>query len=127
VILGVGVDLVSIPRIAQILRRHGERFARRILSSDEWPAYLAAARPERLLAKRFAAKEALAKALGTGLRPPMVFHAASVRHGPLGEPSLAVHGALARLLAERGIARLHLSLSDEQEATIALVVLESAE
>lgn len=123
-IFGIGVDLVSIPRVADIWQRHGERFARRILAQDEWPEFLAHPRPERLLAKRFAAKEAFAKALGTGIRPPMGFHDVSVGHGALGQPVLAAHGALARHLEALGVCRMHLSISDEHEATVAMVVLE---
>jgi holo-[acyl-carrier protein] synthase len=125
VIRGIGVDLVSIPRVAAVWQRHGDRFARRILSSDEWPAFAVARQPERLLAKRFAAKEALAKALGTGLRPPMGFQLVSIGHGALGEPVLSTHGVLAAHLQALGISRLHLSLSDEEDTTVAMVVLES--
>ncbi len=124
-ILGIGVDLVSIPRVAAVWQRHGERFARRVLSDREWPDYLASQRPERLLAKRFAAKEALAKALGTGVRGAMTFQAVSVLHDPLGAPALHLHGDLALQAQNRGIGRMHLSLSDEREATLAFVVLES--
>lgn len=124
-IRGIGVDLVSIPRVEAVWQRHGERFARRILGPGEWAEVQTATRPGRLLAKRFAVKEALAKALGTGLRPPMDFRLVSLAHGPLGEPMLATHGALARHLAALGVARLHVSLSDERDATVALVVLES--
>ena len=125
-IRGIGVDLVSIARVTGVWQRHGERFARRILSTAEWPEFQAAAHPERLLAKRFAVKEAFAKALGSGIRPPMSFQLVSVLHGALGEPVLSTHGALSEHLAARGIARLHLSLSDERDATVAMVVLESA-
>ena len=124
-IRGIGIDLVSIPRVTGVWSRHGERFARRILSVAEWPEFATASRPDRLLAKRFAAKEAFAKALGTGVRPPMSFQLVSVLHGAQGEPVLATHGRLAEHLAARGIARLHLSLSDERDATVAIVVLES--
>lgn len=126
-IRGIGVDLVSIPRIAEVLARHGERFARRILSPPEWSAFVAAERPERLLAKRFAAKEALAKALGTGLREPMGFQSVSIEHDALGKPALRVHGALQNYIEQRGIGAMHLSLSDEREATVAFVLLESQE
>jgi holo-[acyl-carrier protein] synthase len=125
VIRGIGIDLVSIARVAGVWERHGERFARRILSASEWPELAATRHPERLLAKRFAVKEAFAKALGTGVRPPMSFQLVSVLHGALGEPVLATHGALSDHLAARGIDQLHLSLSDERDATVAMVVLES--
>ena len=124
-IVGIGVDLVSIPRIAEIWQRHGQRFAQRILSAQEWPDLMASQVPERLLAKRFAAKEALAKALGTGIRGVMSFQAVSVQHDALGAPMLHLQEELAAFAAARGIGRVHLSLSDEREATVAFVVLES--
>ncbi len=124
-IRGIGIDLVSITRVAGVWERHGERFARRILSEAEWPEFVAAGHPERMLAKRFAAKEAFAKALGTGVRAPMSFQLTSVMHGALGAPVLETHGVLAEYLARLGITHLHLSLSDEREATVAMVVLES--
>ncbi len=125
-IVGIGTDLVAIPRMADIWQRHGERLARRILSAQEWPELVASRRPERLLAKRFAAKEALGKALGTGMRHPVVFEAISVTHDLLGAPGLALHAELQAFVQARGITRLHLSLSDEREAALAFVVLEAA-
>lgn len=123
-IRGIGVDLVSIPRVAEIWDKHGERFARRILTDSEWPLLLASTVPARFLAKRFAAKEAFSKALGTGIRPPMGFHCVSVQHNDLGQPHLLIHGDLESHLKEKGIAHMHLSLSDEKDAAVAFVVLE---
>lgn len=118
------MDLVSVPRIAKIWDKHGERFARRILTELEWPSFLSSPFPARLLAKRFAAKEAFSKALGTGIRPPMGFQSVSIQHNDLGQPQLLIHGDLEFHLQEKGIAHMHLSLSDEQEAAVAFVVLE---
>jgi holo-[acyl-carrier protein] synthase len=123
-IKGIGVDLVSIPRIAEIWDKHGERFAQRILTDVELPAFNSSHAPARLLAKRFAAKEAFSKALGTGIRPPMGFHTVSIQHNNLGQPQLLVHGDLVSYLEEKGITDMHLSLSDEVEAVVAFVVLE---
>lgn len=67
-ILGIGTDIVAVSRIRAVCERRGDRFARRILHAGEWPGYRDAADPARLLARRFAAKEAVAKALGTGFR-----------------------------------------------------------
>jgi len=124
VITGIGVDIVSIPRVAAIWERHGARFAQRILTELEWPTYTESSAPARLLAKRFAAKEAFSKALGTGIRPPMGFHSVSVQHDSLGQPQFMIHGDLALHLKQKGIAHMHLSLSDEKEQAIAFVVLE---
>lgn len=86
-ILGIGTDLVDIARMRAALDRHGERFARRILSPAEWPDWQASGDPARLLAKRFAAKEAFAKASGQGLRAPVTLGALAVTHDALGRPS----------------------------------------
>ncbi len=123
-IRGIGVDFVSIPRIAEIWEKHGERFARRILTDLEWPSFEATHAPARLLAKRFAAKEAFSKALGTGIRHPMGFHSVSIQHNDLGQPQFCIHGDLASYLKEKGIAHMHVSLSDEIESAVAFVVLE---
>lgn len=123
-IKGIGVDLISIPRVAEIWDRHGERFARRILTDYEWPSFATSTQPARLLAKRFAAKEAFSKALGTGIRPPMGFHSVSVQHNDLGQPQLMIHGDLQAHLNHQGIEHMHLSLSDEKESAMAFVVLE---
>jgi holo-[acyl-carrier protein] synthase len=122
---GIGTDLVAVARIAAMHARHGERLARRILAAQEWPDYAAATRPERLLAKRFAAKEALAKALGTGLRAPVTLGNIAVSHDALGRPAYVVSAPLADWLRARGIGRLHLSLSDEHEHALAFAIAET--
>lgn len=123
-IYGVGADLVEPGRVALLLEKYGERFARRVLSGTEWPAYQAAARPDLFLAGRFAAKEAFSKALGTGLRHPATLRAISVLQDRLGKPSLAFAPALECLLRERGIVGHHLTLSHERSLACAFVVLE---
>lgn len=123
-IYGIGADLVEPARVALLLEKYGERFARRVLSAAEWPAYQAAARRELFLAGRFAAKEAFSKALGTGLRHPATLRAISVLQDRLGKPFLAFAPALERLLRERSIVAHHLSLSHERSLACAVVVLE---
>ena len=88
-IAGIGSDLVEIDRIRTALARHGERFARRILSPAEWPDWASAHDPARLLAKRFAAKEAFAKAAGTGLAGPVAPCAPAHPPPPPGGPARA--------------------------------------
>lgn len=122
---GIGTDLVAVARIAAMHARHGERLARRILAESEWPEYAASATPERLLAKRFAAKEALAKALGTGLRAPVTLGNIAVRHDALGRPAYAVTAPLADWLRARGVGRLYLSLSDERDHALAFAIAEN--
>lgn len=122
-IYGVGTDIVRIERIEASLARHGERFARRILAPSEVAAYHAARHPARLLAKRFAAKEAAAKALGTGFRGGVGLRDIAVDHEPGGRPFLRFSGGADALCHTLGIAESHLSLSDEQEYAIAFVTL----
>jgi holo-[acyl-carrier protein] synthase len=126
-IYGVGVDIVDTARIEAALERFGERFAARILTTDELQDFAIAPRPGAFLAKRFAAKEAFGKALGTGIRAPAHLHAIRVVRDALGRPSLRFGHALDAWLRARGIARHHLSLSDERTAAVAVVVLETAD
>jgi holo-[acyl-carrier protein] synthase len=125
VILGIGVDLVTLPRIRAGLARFGPAYARRLLAADEYAGLAASHDPARYLAKRFAAKEAFAKAMGRGLRAPLSLRAVSLAHDPLGKPELRFAPALQTWLDTRGVARSHLSLTDEAEQIIAFVVVES--
>ena len=124
-ILGIGVDLVTVARMAGMIERHGDRLARRILAPGELDEYAAAQDKSRFLAKRFAAKEAVAKALGTGLRAPVTMDAIAVTHDDLGRPGLAFGADLQSWLAERRIGRPHLSISDERDHAAAFVVAEA--
>ena len=123
-IYGIGTDIVSTTRIEAALARFGERFAMRVLAPEEREAFLASEHPARFLAKRFAAKEALAKAIGTGLRHPVTLHGIHVVHDPLGRPGLGFGPELMEALQARGIRSHHLSISDEKDMAVAFVVLE---
>ncbi len=125
-IYGIGVDLVKVARLEKGLSRFGMHYADRLLAPEEHQEFFAATEPARFLAKRFAAKEAFAKAAGTGLRPPLQLRSLAVTHTPLGQPGLSFHPELAAWLRQRGIVGHHLSLSDEREYVIAYVVLEKA-
>ncbi|MDD3650647.1 holo-ACP synthase [Immundisolibacter sp.] len=125
-IAGIGVDIVSIARIARMLDLHGEHFARRLLAESELADYRAAPAPAAFMAKRFAAKEAFGKALGTGIAQGVTLPQIAVRHDAAGRPWLELSGAAAEHLARRGIVAWHLSLADEQEHAVAMVVLEQA-
>ncbi|NBD21550.1 holo-ACP synthase [Aquabacterium fontiphilum] len=127
-IAGIGTDLCDVRRIDAALRRHGLRFAQRILGPQEWAEFerrlaTSSARAHRYLATRFAAKEALAKAIGLGMRHPMGWQACEVVSDPLGRPALQCHGALAAWLAQRQW-QAHLSLTDEAHHALAFVVVE---
>lgn len=121
---GIGTDIVAVARMRGVHARHGERLAARLLSRTEWEGYLQAADKPRLLAKRFAAKEALAKALGTGLRAPVTLANMGVTHDVHGRPGFTFDPELECWLAARGIARVHLSLADEVDYAVGFVVVE---
>jgi len=120
---GIGTDLVAIARLRALWRRHGERALSRLLAPTECAEARAAADPARLLAKRFAAKEALGKALGTGIRAPVLLTAIAVTHDALGKPHFAFAPELESWLTARGLV-CHLSISDEVEHALAFVVVE---
>ena len=123
-IYGVGTDLIEIPRVARALERFGERFARRILCEPELKRFLAHKQPVAYLAKRFAAKEAFTKALGTGIHAPANWHGVWVVNLKSGKPQLEFSDELQKLLKQRQIRRSHLSLTDEKEIAAATVILE---
>ena len=123
-ILGIGMDLCDIVRIQKALDRWGPRFAEKVLVEHELRRFHAHRKPAAYLAKRFAAKEAFSKAMGTGIRFPVNWHNVSVANERSGRPYLEFSEPLAALLKRRGISRVHLSLSDEVEMACAFVVLE---
>jgi len=123
-IYGIGTDIVEVSRIQGSLDRYGAAFANRVLTIEEWLFFEQSHIKARFLAKRFAAKEAFAKALGTGLRAPATFQNISVVHDDLGKPVFDFKPRLQELLDRRGITSQHLSISDEKELAVAFVVLE---
>jgi holo-[acyl-carrier protein] synthase len=123
-IYGIGTDVVDPARIARSLERHGEKFARRILTDSEWSEYSNSGKPVVFLAGRFAAKEALSKAMGTGLRYPVSLDFITVAHDDLGKPYFEFHPELDQLLSDQGITKHHLSISDERNLACAFVILE---
>jgi holo-[acyl-carrier protein] synthase len=122
-IRGIGADIVRIPRMAAVLTRYGQRFANRILAAEERDAFAARNDPERFLAKRFAAKEAFGKALGTGVAAPATLHAVVVDHDGLGKPIFRFGPELARYMNDEGL-HAHLTLTDETDYVVAFVVVE---
>ena len=123
-IFGIGTDIVTVARIEAAMQRHGDAFARRILSELEYAELAAQAHPARFLAKRFAAKEAFSKATGRGLRHPVSLQRVSVSHDELGKPILLFDVELSDFLKQLGIVRHHLSVSDEKDTAVAFVILE---
>ncbi|HDK6050369.1 TPA: holo-ACP synthase [Klebsiella variicola subsp. variicola] len=124
-ILGLGTDIVEIARIEAVIARSGDRLARRVLSDHEWSIWEQHQQPVRFLAKRFAVKEAAAKALGTGIRNGLAFNQFEVYNNELGKPKLRLWGE-AKLLAERmGVRAIHVTLADERHYACATVIVES--
>jgi len=122
-IFGVGTDIVAVARMRGIHERHGERIAERILAPGERAAFHQSASPANFLAKRFAAKEAFAKALGTGFTDGLGLTQIAVGHDQRGRPEFRLTGRAAAMLEERGIGQSHLSIADEREYAVAFVTL----
>lgn len=123
-IYGIGTDVVEIGRIQKALERHGQRFALRILCPPELERFKRHRLPANYLAKRFAAKEAFTKALGTGIRSPANWHGVWVRNLASGKPVLEFSDALQKFLKGKGVTSAHVSLSDEKGVAFATVILE---
>lgn len=122
-IFGVGTDIAEVARFAVLYERHGDGALEKILAPAERDACKNSPWPARFLAKRFAAKEALGKAFGTGVRDPLLLPDIAVAHDELGKPYFVFADALAALFAQRKLTA-HLSLSDEQDFAVAFVILE---
>ncbi|MEE9331901.1 MAG: holo-ACP synthase [Methylophilaceae bacterium] len=124
-IYGIGTDIVEVDRITSSIEKFDDDFAKRILAESEMAGYLESPIKARFLAKRFAAKEAFSKALGTGLREPATFQNIAVSHDALGKPVLVLAQALQRFLEAKKITHMHISISDEKNLAAAFVVLET--
>jgi holo-[acyl-carrier protein] synthase len=122
-IYGIGTDIVLIDRIQILLKRWPQALPRRLLHTDEWPAFQQHADPARLLAKRFAAKEAISKALGTGVRRPVLLTNIAILHDDLGKPWVKTSPDLQVWLAARSL-KLHVSISDERTTVCAFAIAE---
>jgi len=123
-ILGTGIDLIEVARIASSFERFGERFVNRVLLPDETAYCLTHKNPAPFLAARFAAKEAISKAFGTGIGAQLGWQDIEIRRKGSGEPFVVLHGKGAELLAARGAQRLHLSLTHTENYAAATAVLE---
>ena len=128
-IIGIGNDLCDIRRIERTLARYGERFLNRVFTAEERRKAYSRAYPERTLAKRFAAKEAASKALGTGFRFGVYLRDIGVVNELSGRPTLKLTGGAARRLAaltpKDHMARIDITLTDEYPLAQAIVVISA--
>jgi holo-[acyl-carrier protein] synthase len=124
-IYGIGTDIVNIDRVKKILSKNRDGFVKRVLSEHEQALFVNKADSAAYCAKRFAAKEAFAKALGTGIGRVVGFQDLTIRNNENGKPYFIPSEKLRQYLIEKSIKHAHLSISDESQNAIAFVVLET--
>lgn len=124
-ILGIGIDIIEVGRIQASYERFGERFLNRILHPNEISYCLSHKAPGPFLAARFAAKEAISKAFGTGIGAELGWQDMEVGRKPSGEPFVILHGPGEKLLQARGARAVRISLSHTQAHATAVAILES--
>lgn len=124
-VVGIGTDLVEVARIESLYQKHPNGFSARVLSPSEQEQFSHQAQPAHFLAKRWAAKEAIAKALGTGFRQGVSFADMTITHSELGQPIIELTGKTADIADAIGITHWSISLSDEKHYALAFVVAES--
>jgi holo-[acyl-carrier protein] synthase len=125
-ILGTGIDLIEVERVEAAYRRHGERFAQRILRPGELAYCLSHKSPGPFLAARFAGKEAISKAFGTGIGAQLGWQDMEICRKESGQPYVVLHGKGQSLLAARGGREVHISLSHTEKHATAVALLEGA-
>jgi holo-[acyl-carrier protein] synthase len=125
-IVGIGTDIVSIERIAGVLERHGERFVNRVLTPQERVRFENTKMKANHLAKRWAAKEAFSKAIGTGIHAPFTWQSITVGRDPKGKPLVIPNEPMKKHLEQMGVTHSHISLTDDAGVAVAFVVLEGA-
>jgi len=124
-IYGIGVDIVEIERVKKSLDKLGDAFAKKILHRDEFEKFSTMKLKERYLAKRFAAKEAFAKALGTGIVNGITLPKIEIINDSMGKPEICLHGTTRLRYESLGITNCFLSISDEHQYAVAQVILEN--
>jgi holo-[acyl-carrier protein] synthase len=123
-VLGTGIDIVEVPRIAQSIQRFGDRFLARVFTPAEIRYCQSKANAVERFAARFAAKEAAMKAIGTGMRGGVSWQDFEVGREPGGRPTMLLHGKAAQVAGVLGARRTHLSVSHTEQHAIAYVLLE---
>ena len=121
--LAIGTDIVEIKRIAAVLERQGNKFIQRILCDTEQAEYQRLKQSVAFLAKRYAAKEAVAKALGTGIGNGVSFQDIAVVNNGRGAPAIELCGGAAEILQSLGGTKVLISIADEQNYAVAYVVI----
>lgn len=124
-IVGVGTDIVDVERIEKVFNKQGQTFANRLLSEKELSDFKNQLYPARFLAKRWALKEAVSKALGTGIAHGVRFKDMTVAHKESGQPYLVLEGSTLDKSIELQITNWSISISDEKHHTVAFVVAEN--
>jgi holo-[acyl-carrier protein] synthase len=124
-IVGTGIDITEVPRIREVIERHGERFLKRIFTEGEIQYCESKANRMERYAARFAAKEAGMKAIGTGWNHGVRWRDIEVARKPGGRPTLLLHGKAAEFAAKLGATNIALSLTHTAEEAMAQVILES--
>jgi len=124
-IVGIGTDIVEIERIQTALNRTGRGLALRILTDAEMTVFDKHRHPQRFLAKRFSAKEAASKALGTGIAQGVSFHDFTILNDENGKPTLTLTGKAAVFAEQSGVTSVHITISDEKHYATATVILEA--
>ncbi len=122
-ILGLGTDIVEIARIEKLCARHAKRFAMRILTPDEFAIFEKSNNQVRYLAKRFAVKEAAAKALGTGIAKGISFGHFHTQNDAAGKPLLNFSGVADTIAKQKGVSQIWLTIADEKHYAVATVIL----
>jgi holo-[acyl-carrier protein] synthase len=123
-VIGIGVDLVECARIEHSLKRFGDKFLKRVFTQGEIEYSMSMKYPARHLAARFAAKEAVSKAFGTGIGKAMGWRDIDVRKKPSGEPYLVLDGGAKELSTSRGLTNALITLSHTDHHAMAMIVLE---
>jgi holo-[acyl-carrier protein] synthase len=123
-IVGVGIDLVEVARIERVYTKFGERFLGRVLLREEADYCLSHRKPATFIAGRFAVKEAVSKAFGTGMGALLGWHDIEVRRKESGEPYVILHGRGEELLAARKANVVHISISHTEVNAVAVAILE---
>jgi holo-[acyl-carrier protein] synthase len=123
-VIGIGVDLVDCVRIQRSIDRFGDRFLHRVFTDGEIEYSMSMKFPARHLAARFAAKEAVSKAFGTGIGKAMGWRDIDIRKKPSGEPFLILGGGAEKLARDRGVTNALITLSHSEQHAVATIVLE---